>query len=61
MYYTEAMTNFTAMLTPSRGRGSWRTWTGDAVDWDDACEWAAAANPGWDVHTCGETVEGAMA
>lgn len=54
------MENFTAMLTPARANGQWRTWIGDADDWDDACDRAEKANPGWNVHTCGVSVAGAQ-
>lgn len=40
------------VLLNKRG-GHWREWRGDAADWDDACEKAAAENPGWEVHTAG--------
>jgi hypothetical protein len=40
-----------ALLGP-RG-GHWREWRGFAGDWDAAIGLAEAANPGWDVHTCG--------
>ena len=48
------MENYTATLTSNKGHnGKWRDWTGEAVDWDDACEKAEAANPGWSVYACG--------
>lgn len=39
-----------------RYNGKWRVWRGTAQDWDDACERAEAANPGWTTHTAGHVL-----
>jgi len=52
------METYAAILTPSRSNGQTRKWSGEATDWDDACNRAEADNAGWSVHTCGIVRDG---
>ncbi len=49
-----------ATLTHAPHNGRYREWKGTAASWDDACEAAEDANPGWQVHTCGIVRDGAI-